>query len=276
MSSDSIEFLRNYREDTVRDPEKIRDLWDQLENIENKLGDDKYTIIEQVCMAAIDLHDHDIINHCLGKLLRKFPGSNRVKILEIQATHELSGDYDQAIKLYDEMLLEDKTNTAAHKRLIAINIERGQTAQAIEALCSYLKYFMNDQEAWKELCDLYLSVREHQRAIFCMEELLLSNPHSHVYHERLAEIHYTVGTLESLDLARSYYTQAVKIAPTNMRALMGLQLTLKRLLDNSKINAQQRRDFEKLNQWIKGQIIELYDSHGHPEIAIIVKDSLKA
>lgn len=51
---------------------------------------------------------------------------------------------------------------------------------------------MSDQEAWHELCNLYMAEGEFAKAAFCMEELLLHNPHSHLYHQRLAEIRYTL------------------------------------------------------------------------------------
>lgn len=51
---------------------------------------------------------------------------------------------------------------------------------------------MSDQEAWHELCNLYMADGEFAKAAFCMEELLLHNPHSHLYHQRLAEIRYTM------------------------------------------------------------------------------------
>lgn len=51
---------------------------------------------------------------------------------------------------------------------------------------------MSDQEAWHELCFLYLAEAEYSKAIFCMEEVLLHNPHSHLIHQRLGEIRYTM------------------------------------------------------------------------------------
>ena len=48
-----------------------------------------------------------------------------------------------------------------------------------------------DQDAWNELCDLYLSEQEYAKAAFCMEELILQNPHNHLFHLRFAEIKYT-------------------------------------------------------------------------------------
>lgn len=52
--------------------------------------------------------------------------------------------------------------------------------------------FMSDQEAWHELSNLYMSVGDYTKAAFCMEEVLLHNPHSHLIHQRLGEIRYTM------------------------------------------------------------------------------------
>lgn len=60
----------------------------------------------------------------------------------------------------------------------------------------FFNRFMSDQEAWHELCNLYLAEGEFSKATFCMEELLLHNPHSHLYHQRLAEIRYTMVSTE--------------------------------------------------------------------------------
>lgn len=104
---------------------------------------------------------------------------------------------------------------------------------------------MSDQEAWHELCNLYMAEGDFAKAAFCMEELLLHNPHSHLYHQRIAEIRYTLvcytkspisidlinfhlrflqGGLENVELAKTYYSQAVKLNPNNLRALYGLYL----------------------------------------------------
>lgn len=52
--------------------------------------------------------------------------------------------------------------------------------------------FMSDQEAWHELSNLYMAVNDYTKAAFCMEEVLLHNPHSHLIHQRLGEIRYTM------------------------------------------------------------------------------------
>lgn len=43
----------------------------------------EYLILEQVSMAAADLNRVDVIDHCLYKLHNEFPGSLRVKRLQV-------------------------------------------------------------------------------------------------------------------------------------------------------------------------------------------------
>ena len=83
---------------------------------------------------------------------------------------------------------------------------------------------MSDQEAWSELCDLYLSEAEYTRAVFCAEELILHNPHCYFVHQRVADIRYTMGGIENLKMAVSHYSHALKLNSDCMRALFGLLL----------------------------------------------------
>lgn len=270
-----IEKLRSWREDNIRNPEGLRDLWPHLEEIESKLGyEEKWTVLEQFCIGAIDLHDENMIDVCLSRLKKQFPGSTRVKLLDIMANYERLEHFDIAMAKYNEILKEDDTNTGARKRKIAILISRRLYSDAIKELCNYLSKFMNDQESWKELGELYMLEHDYQKAIFCMEEILLSNPSSPIYLTRLAELHYTVGSHESNELASSYYQQALVFNPNYARALLGLNLSLKHLLSSNKLTLQQRKDNEKLLASTKATIESIYDADGHPDAGKYVKKSL--
>lgn len=94
---------------------------------------------------------------------------------------------------------------------------------------------MADVEAWQELSELYITEQDFNKAAFCVEELILHNPHNHLLHQRYADIKYTQGGVENLETARSYYSQALKINPKNMRALYGLYLVRKPKYLNVKI-----------------------------------------
>lgn len=83
---------------------------------------------------------------------------------------------------------------------------------------------MADQEAWHELCSLYLHEGDYNKALFCMEEVMLHNRHSHLVHQRLGEIRYTMGGAENIEIAKTYYLHAYKLNPKNLRVLYGLYL----------------------------------------------------
>lgn len=83
---------------------------------------------------------------------------------------------------------------------------------------------MSDREAWQELAELYLLDSDLARAAFCLEEVVLLGPLNHLHHQRLADIRYTMGGPENVELARAHYCLALKLCPQNVRALYGLLL----------------------------------------------------
>ena len=85
---------------------------------------------------------------------------------------------------------------------------------------------MSDEEAWQELSELYLLEQDYAKAAFCIEEVILINPHNHLYHQRFADIKYTQGGYDNLEIARSHYCLAIKLSPNNIRALYGLFLVI--------------------------------------------------
>ena len=105
------------------------------------------------------------------------------------------------------------------------------------------------------------------QAAYCMEELLLHNPHNHLYHQRNAEIRYTMGGYDNLEIAKQYYCQAVKLAPSNMRALHGLLLTVTQLASSPKCPQSKKKEFANLALWASKQIGSRYASVGRVEEA---------
>ncbi|CAG9135963.1 unnamed protein product [Plutella xylostella] len=249
--SEAKDLLRQWREGNERRSDEVMDLWtDVVEQNVDKLGNEKHVILEQVIYAALDTHQYGYANYCIILLSNEFPGSMRVmryKALLLEATEK----YDEAITVLEGIIKADETNAAARKRLVAILKAQGQINQAIIELVDYLKKFMSDVEAWQQLCSLYLQTGEYARAAFCAEEALLHQPHHHLLHQRLADIRYTMGGIENIELAKTYYCQALKLNPDNMRALLGLVLVTNTLLNHYKSsgNAGKRKEVQKLSQW---------------------------
>lgn len=256
---DARDILRTYREHSIRQSQKVVDLWDTiLKNSINKLGDEKYVVWEQVCFCGLDCNRIDIAEECLYQLSNKFPNSCRVRLLE-ELTLEFLERYDEAIELLDSMIQDDETNASLRKRKIAILKAKGRTVEAIKEMSEYLKKFMIDQEAWNELCDMYLSEQEYAKAAFCMEELILQNPHNHLFHLRFADIKYTQGGYDNLELAMAYYSQALKLSPSNMRALFGLFLCGKHISSSPKCSGNKKKKVKEILAWSLEQIQAQYD-----------------
>ena len=120
---------------------------------------------------------------------------------------ESIGKTREAQHLYDAVLKEDPTNSLVSKRKIAILRSENKLPDAINQLGIYLKTYMNDMEAWQELCDLYLKVQDYAKAAHTMEELVVTHPHHHLYQQRYADILYTMGGLDNV--GKFWYCTAI-------------------------------------------------------------------
>uniref|UniRef100_K7FEG3 ER membrane protein complex subunit 2 n=2 Tax=Pelodiscus sinensis TaxID=13735 RepID=K7FEG3_PELSI len=266
--------MRKWREENYRNSEQIVEVGGELINeYASKLGDDIWIIYEQVMIAALDCSRDDLALFCLQELRRQFPGSHRVKRLT-GMRFEYMERYDDAIQLYDRILQEDSTNTATRKRKIAIRKAQGKNVEAIRELNEYLEQFVGDQEAWHELAELYINEHDYAKAAFCLEELMMTNPHNHLYCQQFAEVKYTQGGLENLELARKYFAQALKLNNRNMRALFGLYMSASHIASNPKASAKMKKDNMKYATWAANQINRAYQFAGRSKKE--TKYSLKA
>jgi len=260
------DILKTWREDNTRKSDEIIEHWeDTIRDELEDLGEEKWMILEQVCVAGFDTYRPDVVDDTLCLLVEQFTSTSlRVKRL-IAMRYEMREEWGEALQVLDSILDEDEANSSARKRKIAIFKAQGDTSKAVGELAKYLKVFQSDQEAWQELCDLYIQEQEYNKASFCCEELLLHNPHNHLYHQRLAEIRYTMGGFDNLENAKQYFSQAVKLAPSNMRSLYGLLLTCTQLAASPKCQQAKKKDYAKIIFWTSKQISGRYSNAGLPD-----------
>ncbi|CAG4946170.1 unnamed protein product [Colias eurytheme] len=255
MSINEInDLLRKWRDNNERKSTEIMLLWEKVNAGLDSKSNEKYLIMEQLIIAALDSNYHNIALIWIEALDAAFPGSLRVlryKAMWLEAQEQ----YDKALQVLDQIIKTDETNAPARKRRVAIMKAQGQMTEAIKELVDYLKKFISDMEAWQELSELYLQMGEYSRAAFCVEELILHQPHNHLFHQRLADIRYTMGGVENMELAKSYYCQAVKLNPNNVRALLGLVLVTNNLLGHYKSSGSaKRKEVWKLSQWAQSEV----------------------
>lgn len=211
----------------------------------------------------MDLNDKQLIKECLNELQAKFSNSNRVARLRMMANLELNERYSDAIEQYSSLIAKDESNSLLYKRKIAILVAARQTTEAIKVLCDYLQKFMNDHEAWIQLSSLYIQEQEYTKAAFCLEELILTSPQNHLYHEKYAEIQYTIGTPDSLELARAYFAQSVRLKPNSVRGLYGLIVSANMLASLSKTTSQKKKECAKSAAWAVAKLNEIYKQQTH-------------
>jgi len=237
-----------------------------LEHFHPKLGDELWTVHEQVFLAALDLYQLEIANKHLEKLNETFPKSLRVKRLK-GLNFEAREKWDEAEAIYQEILQNDPSDCLAIKRRVCILKAQGKFGKAIELLNKYLEDFMMDESAWGELADIYQSLQLYKQASFCCEELILSSPYSFYYHERYAGLMYSQSHHR---LARSYFAHAIELNPNSARSLIGLYLSVLKSISGKERNSNDTKLISFANQ----KLLQLY-SEKNPTLLKIVEKTLR-
>ncbi|EGD80558.1 hypothetical protein PTSG_01150 [Salpingoeca rosetta] len=225
-------------------------------------GDEKWGFLEQIFTASLDMPNaEDVRKRCLQALEKRFPNSQRVQRLQAMG-FEADGQFQKALDIYNEMLEADPLNPAILKRKIAVHIGKDDIPLAITALNKYLELYSSDFEAWQQLTDLYIDTQDLQNAAFCLEEVMLSNPHNHVYYCTYAEVLFARGGSERMTQARRYFAKALELNPTSARALYGLHLASARTMTKGSKASEDVATVADLRDGSKEQLLALYEEQG--------------
>ncbi|CAD6193990.1 unnamed protein product [Caenorhabditis auriculariae] len=273
----SFEFgrtaLRSWRETGVRRSEEAVELWEHvISRSPLTLGDERWPVYEQICVAALDCARVDLAQSCIEALETRFPNSKRVQKLHAMR-HEATDQYPAAVDIYDQLIEADPTNNGFRKRKIAALLGQGKRLSAIKELNEYLKIFLNDVEAWLKLSELFLQENDLSKAAHCLEECVLVSPLNSMYLRRLADIRYTQGGQENIELARAYYERAVKLHPNDMRSLYGITLCSNQLASLLKTASEKKKSAQTASNSLNS-IINRYSkvkNDENPEADSLVK-----
>jgi tetratricopeptide (TPR) repeat protein len=232
-SNAAVDLLQAMRTHKIRQPELVVKHGGRLlKGSHMKLGNDVWTVMEQVFLAAVELGQEGWRDYCLQQLTQKFPSSIRVE--RLKGIHQESLEkWGEAQKIYKKIIEDKPEDTTTRKRLIAMYKQRGRTVEAIEEINKYLDTFSTDGEVWHELAELYIGEGSLSRAVYCFEELLVTNPRSMYHLLTYAELLYTVGDFK---LSRKYYSMAAYLDGSSLRALWGLMAVNMQLVEKDTTN----------------------------------------
>jgi len=233
---DHLNVLRYLRVHQIRKPELAVSQGKMLlgPSLSWKFKDElaRLAVLEQVCLASLDLGRDDDAKMCLDRLKESSSGMGaavpsientaRFRVL-LARSLEAAEDYAGAELAYDELLKENPANLVALKRKYCIlRAQVGKEAGAMEALNRYLQKNYGDTAAWYEMAKFRLELGDYGGAAFALEETLLGVPADSRMHCELAECYATMGGKDNTALARKHMAQSLELDPTNRRALFGL------------------------------------------------------
>lgn len=268
----AVELLQFMRLHKVHQPElAVLHGGELLSKHQRALGNDVWTVMEQVFLAACVAGHEQWRDYCLKKLEKQWPNSLRVERLK-GINQESLGDYAAAKTIYAKILTDKPEDTLTRKRMIAMLKQKGKIGEAIEAINTYLETFSTDSEVWHELAELYIEAGALSRAVYCFEELTIANPRSMYHLLTYAELLYSTNDYE---LSRKYFCLACYLDSGCLRALWGLFAVDLALAEkdkqNEKLVQMQNMCVERLTKQYKD-----LGAHGRVAIAMIKDASSSA
>mmetsp|Transcript_6370 Transcript_6370/g.10781 ORF Transcript_6370/g.10781 Transcript_6370/m.10781 type:complete len:293 (+) Transcript_6370:196-1074(+) len=263
-ATDLLHFMRTHK---VHQPELVLlHGCSLLSNCPRKLGNDVWTVMEQVFLAATEMGSTEWRDYCIKHLSKKFPTSIRVERLK-GIYKESQGDWQEANNIYKKILTDKPEDTMTRKRMIAMYKQRGKIPEAIEEINKYLETFSTDAEVWHELAELYIEAGSLTRALYCFEELILANSRSMYYILTYAELLYsTASSTSDYELARKYFSLASYLDGDCLRALWGLVAVNMVLAEKDKSNDK----LVQMNTFALDRLKSTYKNAGgsHGKVAV--------
>lgn len=223
----------------------------------NTLENEMHFYKEKLFYMALELKLVDKAEELLIEFKNKF-GSSETKIQRMEASfNELNNNFGKSIETFKKLIKanqDDRTSLKKYLALIKIKFNLTNIKEYVEYLNDYLKIYMDDVDIWFELSDIYLLTSNYNKAIFCLEEVLLHHPNNYMIYTKIGDILSSFNNTDSTLNSIKYYSQSINIKP-NLKAFWGLFYALNIMLKYNKTLDEKQ---EKLMKITKIQILNFY------------------
>ena len=207
---------------------------DFLQIYATKLGIKKLVYIEKQFYFALDLKLIDWAE-ALYKHLSDALGEKETKVLrykgdltQIYYASEVStdseGPIERSLSTYKRLIKENQNDCKsikAYLSLIKSTCGTEELKTLVDYYNEYLKVYMDDVEIWSELADIYISTLNYNKAIFCLEEVLIHSPNNFQIYIKIGDLLASFNNTESATQALKYYSRSILLKPTP-RAFWGI------------------------------------------------------
>ena len=272
---DHLGVLRYIRAHELREPTTVIThglalFGDQLDEAKACDSASRAAALEQICLAAIDINDHDLAERCLDKLKGSpaFSDKNSAQGSLVRDSDryrrllgrclEAANDFDAAINLYETMLKKNPSNLVAlQRKYCVLRAQKESSTEAIlEALNEYLGQQLSDVSGWYEMAQLRLSLADFKGAAYALEQVVLGSPLDANVHRELAEVYATIGGLENTSCARKHMAQALELEPSNLRAQFGLVSVSQQFLDESNASSTKQKKLDEHERLVATELVK--------------------
>jgi tetratricopeptide (TPR) repeat protein len=203
---DHVNVLKYVRVHKLRQPELVVQHgtkvlgWNDDGTMTKKVGAKDLTVVEQVCLSALDCQKFALADRCLQELERELdiapPPSVAVSTNTVEASgssgtskesfssvryqllrgryHEAKGEMNLAKATYDRILEQNPACNLAWKRQYCLHKSMpDHELERIQCLNDYINlHSYNDSSAWYELFRQYQEIGHWENAIYCLHHVL--------------------------------------------------------------------------------------------------------
>ena len=199
-----------------------------MSKYKNHIGIEENFLYKKLFFINLELKNYKESYNILIKLIKDFGRERKLLRMYGEESEIDPKGGDIPMRQYKSMMINDQNDNEGIKKYIyfmklSMDLNDKQTINDyVELWNLYLDAYMNDPEAYNELSQVYLMVNEYDKAIFCLEELLLHTPNDYKVLNKIGDIYCSKNNLADAKTAIKFYSRSILINPTP-RAFFGIQ-----------------------------------------------------
>lgn len=201
-----------------------------INNYEYALGYERFFYMEKLFNFALELKLVDFAKNIWRQMSREFGLESKMKRLQAQLL-EVENSEDSitmALNIYKTLIKhnqEDKASIKKYLGYLKTQADYESLKRYTDLWNDYLKVYMDDVDAWHELSDMYVFTNNYNKAIYCLEEVILHQPNNFKVYNKIGDILCSMNNNDSAQSAVKYYSQSILIKPSP-RAFWGILFAL--------------------------------------------------
>ena len=210
-----------------------------MSKYKNNIGIEENCLYKKLFFINLELKNYKESYNILIKLIKDFGRERKLLRMYGEESEIDPKGGDIPMRQYKSMMINDQNDNESIKKYIffmklSVDLSNKQTINDyIELWNLYLDAYMNDPDAYNELAQVYLMVNEYDKAIFCLEEILLHKNDDYKVLNKLGDIYCSKNNNNDAKIAVKYYARSAEIYPTP-RAFFGIQNCLSIILQKEK------------------------------------------